>query len=283
MKIEKLSFEHKDLLYDKLRNINSPIAEYSFSNLYLFRSNHKYEVIFDKEIFIRGISYDGFSYLMPIFDIKNVDYEYIKQMAKEANFLFPIDEENLSLFKAGDFISSYDEDDTDYVYTVEKMATYKGRNLHGKRNLLKQFVENFPHEAKPLTKDRIADALSILEQWQMDVDQSKEETDYYACKEALELYDEMILCGGIYYVGDEPAGFVMGEEINPQMFALHFAKGKKKYKGLYQYMYNTFAKILPEKYQYLNFEQDLGKLALKIAKQSYEPDYMIKKYRIKKL
>ena len=45
-------------------------------------------------------------------------------------------------------------------------------------------------------------------------------------------------------------------------------------------MYNHFAKILPKKYAFLNFEQDLGKLALRIAKSSYDPDRILKKYRI---
>ena len=63
-------------------------------------------------------------------------------------------------------------------------------------------------------------------------------------------------------------------------FSLHFAKGKRKFKGMYQYMYNHFAKILSGQYQYLNFEQDLGKLALRIAKSSYDPNQVLKKYRL---
>jgi uncharacterized protein len=46
-------------------------------------------------------------------------------------------------------------------------------------------------------------------------------------------------------------------------------------------MYNHFAKILPKQYAFLNFEQDLGKLALRIAKSSYDPDRILKKYRVR--
>jgi hypothetical protein len=31
----------------------------------------------------------------------------------------------------------------------------------------------------------------------------------------------------------------------------------------------------------MNFEQDLGKLELRIAKSSYVPDMMVKKYRVR--
>ena len=135
-------------------------------------------------------------------------------------------------------------------------------------------------EARPLTQYLMNDALGILDVWQEDVGEEKATTDYFPCREALERYDELVLCGGIYYVEGEPAGFVIGEEIRADMFALHFAKGKRKFKGLYQYMYNHFAKILPKQYAFLNFEQDLGKLALRIAKSSYDPDRVLKKYRV---
>ena len=90
----------------------------------------------------------------------------------------------------------------------------------------------------------------------------------------------MVMCGGIYYVEDEPAAFFLGEEIKDDMFVICFAKALKKFKGIYQYMYNNIAKILPDKYKYFNFEEDLGSQALKLAKSSYSPQIMLKKYRV---
>ena len=95
------------------------------------------------------------------------------------------------------------------------------------------------------------------------------------------MYDELVLCGGIYYVQKEPGGFIIGEELAEDMFAIHFAKARKQFRGIYQYMYNSFAKILPPKYKYFNLEQDLGKDPLRIAKASYVPDKMLKKFRVR--
>ncbi|MCX5886589.1 MAG: phosphatidylglycerol lysyltransferase domain-containing protein [Proteobacteria bacterium] len=281
MRIEKLTFDHKELLYERLKKIDTPVSEYSFANLYLFRKNHDYEVVFDEEIFIRGKTYDGSTYLMPAFDVRNADVAYLKGMMKNADFFFPVSEEWLSVFTNGEFAYFYNENDTDYLYTVEKMCTFKGNKLHKKKNLLNQFMSLYEHDAYPLIETRMEDAYAILEQWQEDMGESREETDYYPCQEALKLYDDLIICGGIYYVNKEPGGFIIGEEMNDETFALHFAKGKKKFKGLYQYMYNTFANILPKNYQWMNFEQDLGKMELRIAKSSYVPDMMVKKYRVK--
>ncbi|HOW58094.1 MAG TPA: phosphatidylglycerol lysyltransferase domain-containing protein [Candidatus Omnitrophota bacterium] len=281
MRIEKLSLSHKKLLYDRFKNTRSFLSEFSFANLYLFREVHDHQVLMDGDmILISGRTYDGRRFVMPTTDIQATDVERLWTAVQEYDFIFPVAEQDLEMFSGQKFRNEFDEGDSDYVYTIEKLSTYKGRKLHGKKNLLNQFLDLYTPEARPLTRERMADAVDILETWQVDVGEDKNDTDYYPCREAFDLYDELVLCGGIYYVEKEPAGLIIGEEIHENMFALHFAKGKRKFKGLYQYMFNQFAKILPRQYEYLNFEQDLGKLALRIAKSSYDPDMILKKYRI---
>lgn len=280
MKSEILDLSHKELLSSRLRGITIPIAEYAFPNLYLFRAAHRYEVISDREIFVSGISYDGFRYLMPTFDIRNVDIGYLAGLMEGYDFLFPVPEEWLGVFDEEEFSVSWKDGDTDYLYTVEKMSSFKGRRLHKKRNLLKQFTSRYEHRAAPLTVELIEDAVSVLTEWQRQSGSSAPETDFAACREALALYEELILCGGIYYADGTPAGFVVGEELNDETFALHFAKARKEFTGIYQYMFNNFARILPDRYRLMNFEQDLDREPLRLAKSSYLPDIMLKKYRV---
>jgi len=281
MQREKLSLNHRGLLYQRLRSIKIPLSEYTFPNLYLFRRNHDYEVIIDKEIFVRGISYDGHPYIMPTMDVRSLDIGYLKDMMRAVDFLFPIPEEWLSVFDPGEFEITFADGDADYEYTVEKMSTLKGRNLHKKRNLLKQFLEMYKHEAMPLTNDRLDHARFVLEDWVSTTEMKADDTDFGPCSEALDRYEELALCGGIYYADDEPAGFVLGEELNEETFVLHFAKARTKFKGVYQYLFNNFAKILPPKYKYLNLEQDLDKDNLRVFKSSYVPDVMLKKARVR--
>ncbi len=280
MVVERLNLGHKELLYERLKRIEVPISEYSFPNVYLFRDVHGYEVLHDRDIFLRGVSYDKGTYLMPTRAPRETDIPYLKEMIKTVDFLYPIPEAWLPLFSGDEFESSYKEADTDYIFTVEKMSTFRGRHLHKKRNLLKQFLTAYTHRELPLTNDRMKDAFLILDEWQTEAGQDEEQTDYPPCLEALRLYDELVLCGGIYYADDEPAGFIVGEELNPGTFAVHFAKARKKFRGIYQYMFNSFAKILPAKYSHLNFEQDLDREPLRIAKSSYMPDSMLKKFRV---
>jgi hypothetical protein len=283
MKIDKLAFHHKDLLAQRLRAVTVPLSEYTFANLYLFRANHEYEVLLEheNEIFIKGKTYDGHAYLMPTADVRTLDLAQLKALMRDVEFLFPIPEEWISIFNPDEFEITFSEGDQDYVYTVEKMSTLKGRNLHKKRNLLKQFLELYTHDARPLTNDRLDEARFILNDWLKTTEMRAEDTDFGPCLEALDRYEELVLCGGIYYADNEPAGFVLGEELNEETFVLHFAKARTKFKGVYQYMFNNFAKILPPKYRFLNLEQDLEKENLRVFKSSYVPDVLLRKARVR--
>jgi len=280
MRTETLGLHHREVLSPLLRSIAVPLSEYTFPNLYLFRKVHEYRVIFDREVFIAGRSYDGRRYLMPTADVRRLDAGYLREMLKDVDFLFPLPEEWLSAFSPEVFDIMFAEGDADYLYTVEKMSTYAGRKLHKKRNLLKQFHEQYRGEALPLTNDRLHHARAVLEAWLADAGLDAAQTDYEACREALDRYEELVLCGGIYYADGEPAGFVLGEEVNDETFVLHFAKARTKFKGVYQYLFNNFAKILPPKYKYLNLEQDLDKENLRVFKSSYVPDAMLRKARV---
>ena len=52
------------------------------------------------------------------------------------------------------------------------------------------------------------------------------------------------------------------------------------YKGLYQFINQSFAAILPEDYQTINREQDLGDPGLRQAKLSYRPSSFVEKFRV---
>lgn len=252
---EALELRHKELLHERLKMIDIPIAEFSFANLYLFRKSHDYQVVFNRDIFVRGVTYDGYSYLMPTSRSDEWNIGYLKELMEEYDFLFPVPEAWLPVFDCEEFAFTFKEGDMDYIYTVEKMSTYKGRRLHKKRNLLKQFVTTYHHEEKPLTQDLLGDSLFILKEWQAETGLAEDKTDYGPCLEALNLYDSLILCGGIYYAEGEPAGFIIGEELNDETFVLHFAKARTNFKGVYQYMFNSFSKVLAPRYRYINFER----------------------------
>jgi len=281
MHSEPLSLSHRSLLQDRLKAIPIPLSEFSFPNLYLFRKTHRYEVLtVEQEAWIRGRSYEGRTFLMSTRDVREMDPEHLARMAEDADYLFPIPDDWLPAFPEDRYVSSFDEGDSDYLYRTERIATFAGKKLHKKKNLLNFFLKHYAHVARPLTEERASDALRILDAWQAESGQAEAYTDYEAAREALEKMEELILCGGIWYADGEPSGYILGEEIAGDTYALHFAKALTRYKGIYQYIFSSFASVLPGQYAHLNMEQDLGKEALRHSKESYFPEIKIKKWRV---
>ena len=283
LKLKTLKYEDKDVLAPMLRAKNSYLSEYSFTNAYLFREPHKYETVsYGDCLFLKGVTYDGFSYIMPVCPLEKVPLEKILLMAEEADFFFPIQEDWLHFFPEKYFEYSFAEGDSDYIYLTERLASMAGRKLSSKRNLLKQYKENYEIKDLPLSQELFGDAKSVLDTWEREIREHQNHgSDYEETLEALKKMAEFNLFGMISYANGNPAGFVLGEELNDETFVLHFAKGSREYKGIFQHLYNSFAKTLIGRYKFMNFEQDLGKDSLRQAKSTYYPDNMMIKYRVR--
>lgn len=274
MQIEPISLSHSQLLRESFHKLQLDICEYSFANLYLYRKTDKCTLIFDGVPFIKGQTYDGKTFIMPTTDIRTYDTDALKRLLQDVDFLFPIPEEWLPHFEKAGFKSSFLEQDSDYVYQLEKLSNYPGRHLSSRRNLLYQFEEEYNAISSPLSQD----ALKILETWQSS--SHHQITDYEPCKEAIEQSQTLGLIGRMYVVDQKPVGFIIGEPLNDRMFVIHFAKADVSYKGIYPYMYHSFAKELEGRFQLLNWEQDLGIEGLRQSKSAYQPDKHIRKYRV---
>jgi len=170
-----------------------------------------------------------------------------------------------------------DRDNFDYLYSRQALSELTGRKFSKKRNLIKAFLKNYTYTGEPLLESHIPAALQILENW---ADGREDPGDYVAAKEALEKAEQLQLCGGIYYVEDLPVAYSLGEEnALGKSFIIHFEKAVGDYKGVWQFVNQAFASILPEQYDTVNREQDLGNEGLRRAKHSYKPIGYVKKYR----
>lgn len=178
------------------------------------------------------------------------------------------------------FDVSEDRDNFDYLYHREPLATLAGRALQKKRNLVHYFVRENPYRTEPLSPDRIADALTVLEAWRV---QANDLADYAPAREALTYSGEFGLQGRITYVGEEPAGYALGEIAGGGgMFVVHYEKTVPGMKGLYQFINMDLVRSLPPEIVTINREQDLGDPGLRQAKITYRPFGFIEKHRARK-
>lgn len=281
MHVEEINLRHGIAIRRCFRSLRTPVSDFSFANVYLFRERCRYRFVRNGDPVIACTTDEGEPCWMPLRDLRLFERKDVVRLMKDHGVLFPVPEEWMDIFQGGEFSISCWQSEMDYLYRVEAMAAFKGGRLNRKRNRLKQFLSLYEHDSALLTADRRDDALSVLDAWQAETDLSREETDYGPCLEALHLMDRLDLIGMIYYVERRPAGFLIGEKLCDRTFAIHFAKGIKSYKGLYEYMFNDAAKRLISRYDYLNLEEDLGQEALRVTKSSYGPDRMVRKFRIR--
>lgn len=270
-----LNLSDKALLEPLLRSCQQQLSEYAFANLYLFRKMHAYEIVQGLDLYIKGKSYDGKSFLMPT-SAKSFQALLGDKMAYSCvDMLFPIPEEWLQVVDKTIWKASNNEDDSDYIFDTLQLSRYSGRDLSKKRNLVKQFTEHYHVEEASFDAKN---ALSVLDVWKKNA--ADAESDAVACKEAIENFKKLDLEGKIYLVDSEPVGLMIGEALNADTYVLHFAKADVAYKGIYQYMYQAFAKTLDNRFAFINMEQDMGSSSLRQAKHSYGPIRMCHKMRL---
>lgn len=280
MQAEKLSLNHQELIQGQLQHMHTLISEYTFANLYLFRDLHHYEVLWEPAPFIKGISRDKRPYVMPLVPLTSSIYQLYLEYWGNTHSLFPIDAEWLSEIKKEGMKASYNLNNSDYLFRIEKLKFYAGRHLDNKRHLVKQLLRIYKVDIVALNQGNLKEALFILNEWQRNSSLEKDKTDYKPCLEALELLDTLNLVGLICSVDKEPSGFLIGEK-RESSFIIHFAKARHDIKGIYQHLYQSLALSLGNQVAWINFEQDLGIPALRTAKSSYQPDEMIHKWCIK--
>jgi hypothetical protein len=281
------SVEMRRTLHPLFSRLSDGISEFTFANIYLFRKTHSYRIGKIPGKANRGGGDDegglyvitgeekGERFLMLPFGIPHVDV--LLRLLDDCAFIKCVSESQVPELRSLGLQVSEDRDNFDYLFLKSDLAELRGRRFHRKKNLVNAFVNQHNYEGRPLDTSRLGDALEVIERW------SKERSDgadYEAAREAVEKSEELVLCGGIYYVDGRPAAYSLGEEIaGGSTYVIHFEKAVGGYKGLYQFINMSFAAILPDKYRYINREQDLGIEGLRKAKMSYNPHGFIKKYR----
>lgn len=272
-----LTLELRPLLHPLFRELREGISEFTFADLYLFRAAHQYTVTRLDDGTIAFLGRDGATpFFMLPFTLPATSL--LDTLLQDHGMLKCASAPQARLLAEQGYRVEEDRNNFDYLYRRRDLALLGGRNYHKKRNLIKAFTRSHSFAAKPLRTELRDDALRVLEDWRLGTDAPG---DYEAAREAIELMEPLQLCGGIYYVESRPVAFVLGEELaGGTSYAIHFEKAVPGYKGLYQFINQSFAAVLPEEYVTINREQDLGDPGLRQAKMSYMPAGFVEKFRV---
>ncbi|MDR2393059.1 MAG: phosphatidylglycerol lysyltransferase domain-containing protein [Treponema sp.] len=273
-----ISFALQAEIQDRLFQIPDGVSEYTFANLYLFRKRYQYHIALHKHSLIISGEREGKRFFMSPCEVP--EQEVVMELFKTHDYWKGIPQSVLTanqdrLLQWGIEITE-DRDNFDYLYLRTDLAQLPGKKYHKKRNLVNAFRNAYTHEEQPLSVELLPQAMMVLERWRQD---KGEDGDYHAAKEVLELFTLLGMQGSIYYINGQPAAWCLGEALaQGRIFGIHFEKAIDAYKGIYQFMNQTFAASLSEHYTYINREQDLGDEGLRQAKMTYRPWGFVRKY-----
>ena len=189
----------------------------------------------------------------------------------------------------GALFIEHDRDDDDYIYLKEDLVTLGGRKLHTKKNHLNQFLKNYEFTYEEATPEMVPEIMAYIESKnEYKLGETPEEW-----KEILELETEAIrellkfvgkgLLTGIIRIHGKIEAVTLGEFArtnSKETVLVHVEKADDRIRGLYQAINNEFCKRLPEETVYVNREEDMGLANLRLAKMSYKPWKLAKKYTV---
>lgn len=257
------------------------LSDLSFSNLYLFRAAHGYRFVDGNWPHVSGRTYDGTRHLLPLFDLRAVPPGQLQELLGSNECFSPLSQAQVDQLDAERFSWCDVRDDADYLYPAENFRTYHGTLLRKKASLMRQLLARHTLRSERYTTALRGDALAVLQVWMRDKGRAPGEADEAPCIEALSLAGSLGLEGFVHWVDGEPAGFVLAEELQPGVFAMRFAKGLVRCKGIAQYMFSHFCTRFERPVHWLNFEQDLGLQRFRQTKLSYAPQALLRKYRVR--
>lgn len=187
----------------------------------------------------------------------------------------------------GELFIEHDRDDDDYIYLKEELISLSGRKLHTKKNHLNQFLKNYEFTYEEATPEMVPEIMAYIESKnEFKMGETPEEW-----KEILELETQAIrelltfvgkgLLTGIIRIHGKIEAVTLGEFARTnsrETVLVHVEKADDRIRGLYQAINNEFCKRLPAETIYVNREEDMGLANLRLAKMSYKPWKLAKKY-----
>lgn len=176
---------------------------------------------------------------------------------------------------------------SDYIYRRDDLAALAGHRYQAKRNHVNKFESEYDFEYSALTGADKNECLDLLHRWREQRICESDVNDFFITKldneesgirKALAYFDALGLIGGAIRVGGKMVAFCYGSAVSDDTFCTHIEKADEHFDGVFPTINRLFAEHLPERFKYINREDDLGLPGLRNAKQTYHPVRMLDKY-----
>ena len=270
--------------------MNTQSCECSFANLFLYRQ--PYDTVYVKlgkrlvvcERKARSIHFPLGEWTPPE-ELRKINAAFMEAGLTDGG-IYDVPEEFLDRHQDCDkyFELEYDEGMIDYLFSIDKIATFNGPKLRKKHNLVKQFQANWPYaEVRQVTKAE----LPVVEALATELNSRLEPCEFLdeeavAMHEAWTHFDELGLSGIVMYAEPGyPCGFSIFSMLPAETVDVHFEKTDHSVKGASQTLTWQLAIALRGGAKFMNREQDMNEPNLRHAKRSLDPERFFKRYYLR--
>lgn len=286
---KEVELEDRDWVTQCLKASDYQGCEYVFSSTFIWKDIYRSKIANVEGFFcVKFRSGENYKYNLPAGkgDLKHV-IELLLQDARECGHPFVlrgIVEEQIPQLEEwfpGKFKFETSRDDSDYIYTVEKLSTLAGKKLHGKRNHIHRFKDGGDWEYQNVDSHNIEDCKVMNEEWlekYLTPEDKSLQEESHAVKCALANFFELGLKGGLLKREGKTVAYTLAEPLNSNTYVIHIEKAFHEIQGAYPMINQQFVLHNCQDYEYVNREEDTGDEGLRKAKLSYYPDILLDKY-----
>lgn len=282
-----IELEDRDIINKYLEIEQNMGCEMSFSSLYIWRKAYdmRYAIIDDCLVLW---SKDGNNPAGLRFPVGNGDKmsaakkacDYMEAIGEKPQF-YGVTKDVVDFIQknSNEYIVEDMSVYSDYVYETEKMINLSGKKLHSKKNHLNRFKKTYAYEYLNITPEDKQDILKAYDVWS-DITDKYLEAEREAIGDITEHIDYLGIKGAMLKVDGEIVAFTFGDRLTDDMAVIHIEKANTKYDGAYAAINQMFAENQWSEFKYLNREDDCGIEGLRKAKKSYQPVFMVEKYKV---
>lgn len=288
---QPITAESMETIYDFIRNQTARTTDLSYLGIWMWTDCFHYEYcIYADTLFMKGDAVDGSAQPMFSFPVGKLSprrsIELIKRYCQRHGLtprIFCCDH-YAEILRNHDpsLIMTRAEDWDEYLYPIDKLATFSGKKLSKKRNHLNAFHTTYPDfTVSEIRPDDIAELLDFCERFHMSHDDDAMSCyETMATAECLRIYEHCHCEGLLIRIDGKIAGFTMGEVMGDTLIT-HIEKGDIGYRGIYQALCSEFCSMEMARHPelvYVNREDDSGNENLRKSKLSYYPCSMVEKF-----
>jgi hypothetical protein len=294
---KQIQLTDKPILDHFLNNITNQNSETTFTNLYMWRKSYAVRwAVVNNHLVIEpnafeaswilppyGLEQDSHLFKHAVEDVIN-DYRS-RQKTLVVRAITESEKKKFDISFPNMFDYTLEPDIADYIYLGENLRTLAGRKYSKKRNHINAFKSDHPdYKFEEMTEATAYEALDFLERWygKRYLEDSLDDgllAEREAVYNALTNSKDLDFKGGFIRVGGKIVAFTMGEKVNEDTVVIHIEKAFPEYRGLYPVINQDYLNYFWQDITYVNREEDMGLPGLKKAKESYYPDYLLRKYR----